>query len=154
MKNKDFKLLLAHMRTMSAHLTDAQRSTLTEMLRAAPPAPPKPLAKTPLHIAPEPQHCPHCQSATIVRRGVYNRLQRYYCKDCGKTFNAVTGTPLARLRNKEQLATYAQCRAQNMTLRETARTMGASVYKAWHWSHRVDLDSITPPPAKVAGDKE
>lgn len=111
------------------------------------PAPSKPPKKTPVHLGFEPQNCPHCQSTRITRRGVYNRLQRYWCKDCSKTFNAATGTPLARLRNKELLATYAQCRTQNMTLRETARTMGTSVSKAWLWSHRVDLSSITPSPA-------
>ncbi len=29
-------------------------------------------------------------------------LQRYRCCGCGRTFNALTGTPLARLRHRER----------------------------------------------------
>jgi transposase-like protein len=29
-------------------------------------------------------------------------LQRYKCRVCGVTFNALTGTPLARLRQREK----------------------------------------------------
>ena len=42
--------------------------------------------------------CPHCAAAGAVIRGRANGLKRYFCKGCGKTFNALTGTPLARLR--------------------------------------------------------
>jgi len=34
-------------------------------------------------------------------------LQRYLCRGCSKTFNATTGTPLSRLRDKEQFEAYA-----------------------------------------------
>ena len=45
--------------------------------------------------------CPHCLSSVINRHGKVNKMQRYRCKNCGKTFVATTGTPLARLRYKE-----------------------------------------------------
>ena len=45
--------------------------------------------------------CPHCATDGAVIRGRANGLNRYFCKSCGKTFNALTGTPLARLRRKE-----------------------------------------------------
>lgn len=41
---------------------------------------------------PEPDRCPYCRSAQVVRRGFrqrkYLRLQLYLCNDCGKTFSA------------------------------------------------------------------
>ena len=45
--------------------------------------------------------CPHCGGIELYRHGVVSGLQRYYCKHCHKTFNALTGTPLARLREKQ-----------------------------------------------------
>ena len=48
--------------------------------------------------------CPHCTAGGMVIRGRANGLSRYYCKSCGKTSNALTGTPLARLRHKDRCA--------------------------------------------------
>ena len=44
--------------------------------------------------------CPHCHSSLINRHGKVANMQRYRCKNCGKTFVATTSTPLARLRFK------------------------------------------------------
>lgn len=44
----------------------------------------------------------------ISRWGFVSGLQRYRCKGCHATFNALTGTPLARLRHKEKWLEYAQ----------------------------------------------
>ena len=44
--------------------------------------------------------CPHCHSQKIGRWGYQSGLQRLRCQDCGKCFNSLTGTPLARLRLK------------------------------------------------------
>ena len=45
-------------------------------------------------------HCPACHSSHAHRHGHAHGLQRYRCVPCGRTFNALTGTPLARLRHK------------------------------------------------------
>ena len=42
--------------------------------------------------------CPHCGDVHIHLHGVARGLQRYKCLDCKSTFNALTGTPLTRLR--------------------------------------------------------
>ncbi|PHV30618.1 IS1595 family transposase, partial [Janthinobacterium sp. BJB312] len=44
--------------------------------------------------------CPACHSEHLHRHGHAHGLQRYRCVPCGRTFNALTGTPLARLRHK------------------------------------------------------
>jgi hypothetical protein len=38
-------------------------------------------------------------------------LQRYKCRACGKTFNALSGTPLARLRHKDKWLEQTQALA-------------------------------------------
>ncbi|SEK00743.1 hypothetical protein SAMN05216280_109110, partial [Ectopseudomonas oleovorans] len=47
-----------------------------------------------------PSHCPHCQSRELRPWGSSGDLPRYRCKVCGKTSNALTGTPMARLRKR------------------------------------------------------
>ena len=51
--------------------------------------------------------CPHCASEGAIIRGQASGLSRFFCKACGKTFNALTGTPLARLRHKSRWAEFA-----------------------------------------------
>ena len=45
----------------------------------------------------ETQACPHCNGVWIVRNGSASGLQRYKCRACRRTFNALSTTPLARL---------------------------------------------------------
>ena len=44
--------------------------------------------------------CPHCQSMHVIRNSHANGLQRYRCRECCKTFSALTGTPLNRLHKR------------------------------------------------------
>ena len=40
-----------------------------------------------------PKQCPRCHSSNIKKNGLYaSRLQKYYCNDCKKNFNILTGT--------------------------------------------------------------
>ena len=39
--------------------------------------------------------CPHCAGTALYRHGQAHGLARYRCRTCGKTFNPLTGTPLA-----------------------------------------------------------
>src|SRR6202042_801778 len=45
----------------------------------------------------ESQGCPHCAGREIVGWGRSNGLLRFRCKSCGRTFNALTKTPMAHL---------------------------------------------------------
>ena len=40
-------------------------------------------------------NCPHCGSEHVNRRGTYRGRRRYSCKDCMRTFNDMTATPMA-----------------------------------------------------------
>ncbi|SFM27490.1 hypothetical protein SAMN04488054_1272 [Salibacterium qingdaonense] len=37
--------------------------------------------------------CVHCGRIPVKRNGKYHSLQRYLCKDYGRTFNGMTNTP-------------------------------------------------------------
>ena len=52
--------------------------------------------------APARPECPHCASSHTIKHGRYGDLQRFRCRHCNRTFNTLTGTPLAHLhlRNK------------------------------------------------------
>jgi transposase-like protein len=80
--------------------------------------------------------CPHCHSVKLYRFGVVSGLQRYRCRDCQKTFNALTKTPLARLRNKRQWLTYLDTMAQSRTVRQAAAESGVHRNTSFRWRHR------------------
>ena len=83
-----------------------------------------------------PAACAHCASTQVVRFGQSQGQQRYRCKACGKTFMALTGTPFLRLRDKEKLLAHADCMSQSLTIRDTAKTVGLTMDRAFRWRHR------------------
>lgn len=80
--------------------------------------------------------CPHCTNQAIVRFGWSCGHQRYRCKACNKTFNALTGTTLARLRWPEKHIENARRMAAGDTVREAAAHLDVSVTTAFRWRHR------------------
>jgi transposase-like protein len=86
--------------------------------------------------------CPHCASVELYRHGLVNGLQRYKCKSCHKTFNALTGTPLARLRDKAKWMNYLAAMAQSLTVRQSASDTGVHRNTSFRWRHRF-LEWIT-----------
>lgn len=79
--------------------------------------------------------CPHCQSPEVGSWGRAHGLMRYRCQDCRKTFNALTGTPLAGLRKREAWKTFAQAIADSVSVRKAAVRTGISVPTAFRWRH-------------------
>lgn len=80
--------------------------------------------------------CPHCGTAHILRHGKEHGLQRYRCADCGRTFNALTGTPLARLRHKDRWLSFARSLEQSHSVRKAACSAGISKTTSFRWRHR------------------
>ena len=80
--------------------------------------------------------CPHCQSANVGSWGRSCGLKRYRCRDCRKSFNALTGTPLARLHKRGAWKTYGQAVADSVSVRKAAQRTGLSVPTAFRWRHR------------------
>jgi len=81
--------------------------------------------------------CPHCKSQNLHKWGMRANLQRYRCKECHKTFNALTGTPLARLRYKEMWIDYTQDLMDGVSLRKSADHCGVNKNTTLRWRHRM-----------------
>jgi transposase-like protein len=79
--------------------------------------------------------CGHCGSKKFVKNGRRNDLQKYKCKSCYKSFNQLTGTPLARLRKKGRWLNYAECLKQGYSVRESARLVGVDKKTSFKWRH-------------------
>jgi transposase-like protein len=70
------------------------------------------------------------------RCGQANGLQRYRCLGCGRRFNALTGTPLARLRLREKWLPYLQCLMGSDTVRAAAQRVSVAKSTSFRWRHR------------------
>ena len=72
------------------------------------------------HERVEAQGCPHCASRAIVGWGRSDGLLRFRCKSCGRTFNALTKTPMAHLRKKDKWDAHARAMIEGKSLAKTA----------------------------------
>ena len=80
--------------------------------------------------------CPKCGHNEIARWGSASGLQRYRCAACKATFNALTGTPLARLRHKDKWLTYTQQMTEGQSVRKSAQACNVHRNTAFRWRHR------------------
>ena len=80
--------------------------------------------------------CPKCHANHVVRNGQADGLQRYKCRACGVTFNALTGTPLARLRYRDKWLEQAHAMDEGLSVRKAAARMAVHRTTAFRWRHR------------------
>ena len=80
--------------------------------------------------------CPHCAGAHVVRHGMAHGLQRYRCRGCGKTFNALTRTPLARLRLRQRWLEQSQALIDGLSITKAAERLEVARSTAFRWRHR------------------
>jgi transposase-like protein len=85
--------------------------------------------------------CPRCQGTDLYLHGQASGLQRYRCKTCQRTFNALTGTALARLRKKEKWLGFGAEVVAAHPLRQAAATLEVYRNTMLGWRHRF-LDGI------------
>ena len=95
--------------------------------------------------------CPHCKSYKLQKWGVRNDMQRYKCKECRRTFNALTGTPLAKLRKKGRWLSYAECLKNGLTIRDAAARCGVHKNTSFRWRHRFLKNATCIKPDKLSG---
>jgi transposase-like protein len=81
--------------------------------------------------------CVHCGSKAVKRNGTYRSRQRYLCKDCGKSFNDTTATPLAGTRYPDKWLKFIECMADGLTLPKIAKLLRNHVSTAFYWRHKV-----------------
>jgi len=130
MKKQKFSELLAQVKD----LTKVQRAALGELLGKAQ------HEKTPAAVVDEKfagsPVCPQCRSGSIHKWGIVSGIQRYRCKDCGRSFNALSGTSMARLRKKELWLEYSKTLADSLSLSKAAERCGIDRTTAFRWRHR------------------
>ena len=87
------------------------------------------------------RRCPDCACERCHRHGQANDLQRFRCCACGRTFNDLTGTPLARLRHKGKWLDYLDTVLDSRTVRSAAKRIGVHSNTTFRWRHRF-LDRV------------
>jgi transposase-like protein len=80
--------------------------------------------------------CPPCGATGPRRWGRASGLRRYRCATCRKTFNALTGTSLARLRERACWLRYGEAPAAGMSLTKAAAHCGVHLAASFRWRHR------------------
>jgi transposase-like protein len=80
--------------------------------------------------------CPHCPGTKLVRNGSASGLQRYKCRSCSRTFNALSTTPLARLRMKGKWLQQQEVMLQGLSVNRAAAELEVATTTAFRWRHR------------------
>jgi transposase-like protein len=101
--------------------------------------------------------CPRCGSGHWHRHGHANDLQRFRCRECGRTFNDLSGTPLARLRLRGKWLDYLDTLLESTPVRKAANRVGVHRNTAFRGRHRfldwVKLDRVPPLQGIVEADE-
>jgi transposase-like protein len=97
------------------------------------------------------QGCPHCAGREVVGWGRSHGLLRFRCKSCGRTFNALTKTPMAHLRKKEKWLDHARAMIEGKSLAKTAALCGVHPTTAFRWRHRFLRAPASDKPRSLSG---
>lgn len=134
-----------------AQLTRRQREQLLALLR---PAVGLDRVCATIEEARGPSSCPVCEGRRLHRHGHDRGVQRYRCCACGKTFSALTGTPLARLRHRAKWLDYLDGMLEGQSVRKTADRLGVHRNTSFRWRHRFLHLVKEDRPAALAGIAE
>jgi transposase-like protein len=145
MKASEFQVFLGQV----AGLSEAQKATLLGVLAERSPG--EVVRELLESKGGDQRQCPHCSGSHVVVWGSANGLHRYRCRDCGRTFNALTGTPLARLRYKETWLTFGEALQNADSVRKSAKACGVAVTTAFRWRHRFLRTAKADKPTKLGG---
>ncbi|MFL5280741.1 MAG: IS1595 family transposase [Rhodopila sp.] len=95
--------------------------------------------------------CPHCASRRLHRWGHASDLPRYRCRDCRRTFNGLTATPLAHLRKKDRWEAQAEALITGESVAKAAKRCGVSGSTAFRWRHRFLAAAALDKPIQLSG---
>lgn len=89
-----------------------------------------------------PEECPFCKNHHVIKNGKKDGIQRYLCKNCGKTFGNTHNTILKS--SKKDLSVwkkYIHCMIEKYPLRRCAKECGIDLTTAFYWRHKI-LDAL------------
>ncbi len=95
--------------------------------------------------------CPHCGGGEVRLWGKARGKPRYRCLTCRKTFNPLTGTPLAGLHYPERWRDQAQALIDGETIAKAAKRCGVDYTTAFRWRHRFLEALDRDKPASLSG---
>lgn len=81
--------------------------------------------------------CVYCGSMSVKRNGKYRSRQRYLCKDCGKSFNDMTGSPLSGTKYPHKWLDYYKMMIEGLSLPKIAKSLKIHVSTAFYWRHKI-----------------
>lgn len=81
--------------------------------------------------------CIHCGSMSVKRNGKYRSRQRYLCKDCGKSFNDMTGSPLSGTKYPHKWVEYYKMMIDGLSLPKIAKALDIHISTAFYWRHKI-----------------
>src|SRR5271157_5885158 len=103
------------------------------------------------HERVESRGCPHCAGREVVAWGRSHGLSRFRCKGCGRTFNALTKTPMAHLRKRERWLDHARAMIEGKSLAKAAEFCGVHPTTAFRWRHRFLGSPAADKPRALSG---
>ena len=82
--------------------------------------------------------CHYCDAGheALQRWGKSHGLQRWRCCCCERSFNALTGTPLAGLRKRARWLVFAEALSERLTVKQAAKRCGVDPTTSFRWRHR------------------
>ena len=95
--------------------------------------------------------CPHCGGDSVGKWGQASGKPRYRCRDCGKTFNPLTGTPLSGLHYPDRWPDQAQALIAGETIAKAAERCRVDYTTAFRWRHRFLAALNHDKPARLSG---
>lgn len=86
-----------------------------------------------------PDACRCCKSTQFIKNGLetVSKRQRYRCKDCQRTFTAMTGTVLDNIQDKHKFIRYVRSFIENHSLRKAASIHNIALNTSFHWRHKL-----------------
>ncbi|OXM84021.1 IS1595 family transposase [Paenibacillus rigui] len=81
--------------------------------------------------------CIHCGSVGIKRNGKYRSRQRYLCKDCGRTFNDMTASPISGTHHPHKWLKYFNMMVEGVPLPKIAEELEIHISTAFYWRHKI-----------------
>ena len=98
--------------------------------------------------------CPSCLAEHPYRHGMNRGIQRYRCRSCRKTFNVLSGTPLARLRHRAKWLDHFSNMLETKSVRAAAKAVDVHRNTSFRWRHRFLALAKHDRPERLAGIAE
>lgn len=92
--------------------------------------------------------CPICNGNNYIKYGSYKGIQRYKCKDCGKTFSNATNSIFSYTKkNIDKWIKFIELMMKKKSLRVCAKKLNISLVTAFYWRHKIlhglKIDSVS-----------